>query len=115
MGFFKPDAGAHASAVTPSEAWTSYSDHLALSGQKLHPAIQVCGEIFSSLLDDRKTALGGSWFNVPNESTADAFLRRVKHDDPCLSVYEEYVAELKSRWDNAKEVSAADVAGKIAG
>lgn len=112
--FFKP-AASDTSSCDPSAAWASYSDHLALSGQKLHPVLNVAGEIFTNLLSERKQTLGGSWFNLPNESSADAFLRRVKKDDPCYEVYESYVSELKSKWESAKEIGADEVEKKIGG
>lgn len=111
--FFQPAAGADTSAVEPTEAWASYSDHLALTGTKLHPVMNQMGEVFSGLVSARKQALNGSWFNCPGESSADAFLRRLKSDDPCYPVYEEYVAELKAKWEAATEISEADAISKI--
>lgn len=111
--FWKSNEGLTASSVNPQEAWNRYMDHLALSGCKLHPIFVEGGSIFTELLAERKQNLNGSWFNVQgSESTADAFLRRVKKDDPCYSVYESYVAELKSKWENATEISSLDAVKK---
>ncbi|KAF4698576.1 hypothetical protein FOZ63_020770, partial [Perkinsus olseni] len=60
-----------------------------------------------------KPGLEGRWFQVKGESQADAFLRRLKADDLHRPVYEEYVAELKERWANRKELSEAEVMPKL--
>merc|ERR1712194_296641 len=116
--FFKPNESANqksdTSSVEPSVAWACFSDYLALSGKKMHPVVNQCAETFAGLLQERSVALEGSWFNIPGESSAEAFLRRLKKDDITYSVYAEYVAELKEKWASALEVSQSTVADKIA-
>ena len=53
-------------------------------------------------------------FNVPGESLGEAFLRRLKSNDPARAIYEEYVVELKERWgDSAQKLSAEQASKKI--
>jgi hypothetical protein len=108
--FFKPDSDNPAS---PAEAASNYLDHLTMTGRKLSPVFAVALVEFCKLLEARKASMGGCWFNVPGESQAQAFLRRVRSNDPLQPVFEEYVADLESRWASATEVSAADAATRI--
>merc|ERR1712194_992535 len=122
--FFKPNESANqksdTSSVEPSVAWACFSDYLALSGKKMHPVVNQCAETFAGLLQERSVALEGSWFNIPGESSGEAFLRRLKKDDITYSVYAEYVAELKENSETkvaadtiAKDVASGDLAARI--
>lgn len=97
--------------VSPTDAFQSLSASLPAGG--MPDAYKLVFEEFCNILEARQTGLGGSWFNAPGESQADAFLRRLKFNDRGREVYEEYVAELKGRWANATPVSAEEAAKRM--
>jgi len=45
---------------------------------------------------------------APGESTADAFMRRLRKADPAYAIYEAYAAEHKERWADAKAMTIAE-------
>lgn len=104
--FFKPSEQVEASAAEAAASWLS---HAAAIGRAPHPAYAEAVTSYFGLCEGRKSGLGGVWFAVAGETQADAFLRRLKADDPAKPVYEQYVAEMKARWaESGKELSAAD-------
>merc|ERR1719453_710078 len=109
--FYKPASGAETS---PEKAVNSYIDHLAVKGMKLHPAYAEGMSVFYSLLETRKPGLQGSWFALPGESQADAFMRRLKKSDPAYKIYAAYVEEMKEKWASAEVVPADKVEGMLA-
>merc|ERR1712107_974800 len=52
--------------------------------------------------------MGGSWFTAPGESSAEAFMRRLKKSDPAYAIYQAYAEEHAERWAEAKELSVAE-------
>ncbi|KAF8821349.1 hypothetical protein IE077_002127 [Cardiosporidium cionae] len=86
---------------SPRQAFTALLDHLALSGKRMQPGYATLMDIHTELLEKR----GSSWFTIPGESLADAFLRRLRIDDPSYFVYEVYITELKERFSNATEIN----------
>lgn len=112
--FFKPKSGSHV-VSSPAEAAQSYIAGLTAAGRTLPKAHEIAVAALGEVLESRKPGLDGNWFEAATmgESLGDAFLRRMKADDPARAVYEEYVAELKARWAEAKPVSAADAKTKI--
>jgi ABC-type amino acid transport substrate-binding protein len=52
----------------------------------------------------RKDGHDGRWFRASDEASVDAFLRRLRADDPAREVFERYAEELKARWASAKVV-----------
>jgi hypothetical protein len=105
--FFKPksDEG----EVSPIEAFRALMTHNRLSGRMFSPGYNQLLSVFHSVLESRKDGLNGRWFRAPTESTAEAFLRRLRSDDPARSVYEAYVGELSERWAGAKEIAPESV------
>ncbi len=112
--FFKAKSGAHV-VSSPAEAAANYIAGLNAAGRALPKAHEIAVAAFGDVCESRKPGLEGSWFEVMGESQADAFLRRLKPDDACRGVYEEYVSELKARWAEAKSVSLADAKTKVKG
>uniref|UniRef100_A0A0G4FDG4 Uncharacterized protein n=1 Tax=Chromera velia CCMP2878 TaxID=1169474 RepID=A0A0G4FDG4_9ALVE len=94
--FYLPSEGA-TSMATPSEANTALLDHLAMTGRRLNPSYANLMQIFADTVESR----GDPWLTAPGESVADAFLRRLKSDDPARPVFEAYVAELKAKFSNS--------------
>jgi hypothetical protein len=109
--FYKPAAGAETS---PSTAFDTLTDHLAVTGRRLPVGYAQGMSVFYNLLEDRKGGLQGSWFELPKETPADAFLRRLKKNDPASKIYKTYVAEMKERWASAEVVPADKVEAKLA-
>lgn len=95
--------------VDPLDAWNTWADHLRMTGRKVNPGYSQMLTVFHRTLASRKEGMKGRWFAASGESQAEAYLRRLKVDDPTRPVFETYVEELKERWNNAKEVSAEQV------
>ena len=106
--FFKPDSPVAAEA-DPLTAFNVWADHLRMTGRKMNPGYSQLLTVFHRTLGSRKEGLKGRWFAAPGESQADAYMRRLKADDPARQIFADYVAELKERWASAKEVPAANV------
>merc|ERR1711957_638167 len=47
-------------------------------------------------------------FTAPGESSADAFMRRLRTADPAYAIFEAYAAEHQERWDAATAMTMAD-------
>ncbi|EER00399.1 conserved hypothetical protein [Perkinsus marinus ATCC 50983] len=99
--------------VCPLDAFNTYMDYMKLTGRRFNPGYNQVLSIFYRTLESRKPGLEGRWFQVKGERQADAFLRRLKADDPHRPVYEEYVGELKDRVANKKELSEAEVTPRL--
>ena len=97
-------------AADPKEAAATYLSHVG--GKGLPTGYDSALSAFSSLLGERSASLGASsglgWFNVEGESLADAFLRRLKADDPQRAVFEEYAEELASKFSAESNASFKD-------
>ena len=105
--FFKPTSCA--AEIDPLAAFNSWADHLRMTGRKMNPGYSQILTVFHRTLAGRKEGLNGRWFSAVGETQTDAFLRRLKADDPARQIYVDYVAELNERWANAKEISADKV------
>jgi hypothetical protein len=95
--------------VDPLVGFNVWADHLRMTGRKMNPGYSQILTVFHRTLASRKEGLNGRWFAAPGESQADAFLRRLKADDPARQVYVDYVSEMTERWANAKEIPADKV------
>jgi hypothetical protein len=101
--FFKPSK-TEVCEVDPLSAFNMWADHLRMTGRKLNPGYSQILTVFHRTLGSRKEGMAGRWFTVPGESQAEAFLRRLKSDDPARQIYLDYVAELNERWSKATEI-----------
>ena len=72
---------------SPVESLNSYLNHVNMSGKRTPVLRNVMDEVFVELVESRKEVTGGSWFNAPDESFADAFMRRVSKFDPSREVH----------------------------
>jgi hypothetical protein len=106
--FFKPTKATDSEA-DPLAAFNVWADHLRMTGRKMNPGYSQILTVFHRTLASRKEGLNGRWFTAPGETQANAFLRRLKADDPARQIYVDYVAELNERWSSAKEISADKV------
>merc|ERR1712048_29410 len=84
------------------------ADYCTMSGRRFEPGYAGATEAFCQVLSSRKAGLGGSWFNVPGESTKDAFMRRLKKSDPSYAIFEAYAAEHGERWAAATSMTLAE-------
>jgi hypothetical protein len=110
--FFKPQTAADADAnaeVCPKEAWTNFMRHCRLTGRAVAPGEAELLGVFHDLLAARKEGHEGRWFRASDESTAEAFMRRLRRDDPTREIFEKYVEELQTRWSQAKPIGDAEV------
>jgi hypothetical protein len=97
----------------PVECFNALADHATMSGVKFEVGYASAFESFTEVLQSRKEGLGGCWLTAPGESTADAFMRRLKKADPAYAIYEAYVAEHKERWAEAKALTMAEAMAQM--
>jgi len=109
--FYKPAEAL--SMPDPTECVHSLADHASMSGVKFEVGYAAALEAFTEVLESRKEGLGGSWFTAPGESSASAFMRRLKVSDPAYAIYEAYVSEHAERWAAAKALSMADAVSQM--
>merc|ERR1712050_107693 len=89
----------------PVDCFHPLANHATMSGAKFEVGYGAAFEAFTEVLQSRKDGLGGCWLTAPGESTADAFMRRLRKADPAYAIYEAYAAEHKERWANAKALT----------
>lgn len=109
--FYKPAVSTEAS---PTTAVNSLIDHMALTGKKFAPAYAEGLTCFASVLETRRAGLAGSWFALPSETPATAFMRRLKKSDPAYKIYAAYVEEMTERWASAAVVPMDKVDAMLA-
>lgn len=100
-------------STDPVECFQSLADHVTMTGRRFEPGYAAALEAFCGVLSSRKDGLAGAWFNIPGESTRDAFLRRLKKSDPAYAIYEVYAAEHGERWAAATTMSVAEAVDAI--
>lgn len=84
-----------------------------MSGVKFEVGYTAMLESFTEILESRKEGLGGSWFTAPGESSADAFMRRLRTADPAHAIFQAYAEEHKERWEGAKAMSMAEAMNEM--
>merc|ERR1712039_896506 len=110
--FYKPSGDALA-LPGPKECLHALSDHAAMSGVRFEVGYAAALEAFTDVLESRKEGLGGRWFRAPGESTADAFMRRLKRSDPAFAIFEAYTEEHAERWAEAKALTVAEAVAQM--
>jgi len=110
--FYKP-AGDALPMPDPTACFHALADHATMSGVKFDVGYAAAFEGFAEVLESRKSGLGGCWFTVPGESTADAFMRRLRKADPAYAIFEAYAAEHKERWADAKALTLTEAAAEM--
>merc|ERR1711972_1250173 len=102
--FYKP-AGEALPMPDPKECFTSIANHASMTGRRFEVGYAAAFETFTDVLESRKEGLGGSWFTAPGESSADAFMRRLKKSDPAYEIYAAYAVEHAEKWAGAKALT----------
>merc|ERR1712179_322377 len=97
----------------PKECLHALSDHAAMSGVRFQVGYAAALEAFTDVLESRKEGLGGRWFRAPGESTADAFMRRLKRSDPAFAIFQAYAEEHAERWAEAKTMTVAEAIAEM--
>merc|ERR1712151_965947 len=92
----------------PVECFHSLADHATMSGVKFEVGYAAAFEAFTDVLESRKEGLGGCWLTAPGESTAAAFIRRLKTADPAYAIFAAYAAEHEEKWAAAKVLTMAE-------
>ncbi|XP_026193139.1 uncharacterized protein LOC34617378 [Cyclospora cayetanensis] len=88
----------------PREAFYKVMDHLTMTGKRMNPAYATLFDSFTDVLQQR----GDNWFCDEGECASQAFLRRLRSDDPMREVFCDYFEEMYSRFEAAKEVKPAE-------
>jgi len=109
--FFMPSEGYK--TADPVDSFNSLSGHLVSTGSVLPVGYLQTLNSFCNVLQTRKEGLGGAWFNLEGESPREAFMRRLKKDDPAYQIYEDYSREFVERWENAQEISKDEASNLI--
>jgi len=109
--FYKPAGGL--TMPDPVECFNSLADYATMTGRRFQPAYAEASVNFCQILESRKAGLGGQWLTAPNESTKDAFMRRLKADDPSQHIFAAYAEEWEQRWAEAKTVSVDEALGQM--
>merc|ERR1712048_1536045 len=110
--FYKPSGEALA-MPSPKECLHALTDHAAMSGVRFEVGYAAALEAFTDVLESRKEGLGGRWFRAPDESTADAFMRRLKRSDPAFAIFQAYTEEHAERWAEAKTLTVAEAVAQM--
>jgi len=84
-----------------------------MSGVKFEVGYAAAFEAFAEVLESRKEGLGGCWLTAPGESTASAFMRRLKKADPSYAIFEAYAAEHEEKWAAAKALTMAEALNEM--
>merc|ERR1712194_451056 len=92
----------------PKECFVALADHANMTGRRFEVGYAAVFEAFTEVLESRKEGLGGSWFTAPGESSADAFMRRLRTADPAHAIFQAYTEEHTERWEGAKAMSMAE-------
>merc|ERR1719343_669680 len=97
----------------PVECFHALADHATMSGMKFEVGYAAAFEAFTEILESRKEGLGGCWLTAPGESSASAFMRRLKKADPAYAIFEAYAAEHAEKWAAAKALTMADALSEM--
>lgn len=109
--FFMPKDGYK--TADPTESFNTLADHLVMKGSRLPVGYMGALDAFCRTLETRKEGLAGAWFNLEGESPREAFMRRLKKDDPAYNVYEEYNKEFVQRWQDAQQITREEAVDRI--
>ncbi|PHJ22258.1 hypothetical protein CSUI_003887 [Cystoisospora suis] len=96
----------------PMHAVHKLFNHLTLSSRGLNPVYAKLLETHAEILEQR----GPHWLTAPGggECLSQAFLRRLRTDDPAYSVYTEYFQEMYDKFSaEAKEVPANELSSRL--
>jgi len=102
--FYKP-AGEGLTTPDPMECFHTLADHVAMTGRRFQVGYSAVLEAFCGVLESRKEGLNGRWLTAPDESTSQAFMRRLRKADPAYEIYAAYAGEHAERWAGAKALS----------
>ncbi|KAL8271863.1 hypothetical protein Esti_004253 [Eimeria stiedai] len=106
--FYLPEAKAR-KVPRPTEAFHKLLDHLTLTGKRLNPSYATLFDSFADVLEQR----GEHWFCADGECASQAFLRRLRDDDPSRDVFCDYFEEMYCRFGSGKEISVSEVLEKM--
>lgn len=86
---------------SPRIAFNSMMDYLTITGRRLNPAYATLLEIHADLVESR----GEHWMQAPDESMAEAFVRRLGQETGELTnVFRAYADELAKRIDGRQRL-----------
>ncbi|ORM41848.1 uncharacterized protein BXIN_0575 [Babesia sp. Xinjiang] len=94
------NAAIEAPIPSPLECFHNMMEHYRISGLRINPTYATRAEHQTELIHQR----GPNWLKLPQETVMEAYLRRMRCDDPLRSAFEEYASELRERIAGATEV-----------
>lgn len=106
--FYLPEKHAR-NIPSPREAFHTIMDHLTMTGKRMNPAYATVFDCFTDVLEQR----GENWFCAEGECASQAFLRRLREDDPARDVFCDYFEEMYSRFSDAKEITPCEMLEKM--
>lgn len=86
--------------LSPMDGFYSLMDYLSLNGVKVNPSYSTRLQLKCNVIHQR----GPNWLKLPFERESDAFLRRLRYDDPLKPMFKEYLQELEERLRGAREL-----------
>ncbi|KAK2196982.1 ATP synthase [Babesia duncani] len=86
--------------VSPLECFHAIMEHHRLSNLKINPSFATRMEIMAQVMQER----GPNWLKTRNETAMEAFMRRMRSDDPLKEHFSEYISELQHRIANATPI-----------
>ncbi|GFE52990.1 hypothetical protein BaOVIS_003940 [Babesia ovis] len=94
------NAAIEAPTPSPLECFHNMMEHYRIMGMRINPTYATRTEHQNELIQQR----GPNWLKLPQETVMEAYLRRMRRDDPLRGEFEEYARELRERIAGAKEL-----------
>lgn len=88
------------SSFQPFDALYNFYCYLKQNNIQLNPTYSQLLHIVTEVLQER----GDYWLKTPNETIADAFLRRYNKDDSLFPTFVDYVNQMKEQFDKKIEI-----------
>lgn len=104
------NASVEAPLASPLECFHTIMEHYRLMGMRFNPSFATRFETQAEIMQQR----GPNWLKLKHETIMEAFLRRLRHDDPLKGEFEEYASQLRERIANATVVPVKEWEGAIA-
>ncbi|GIX61725.1 uncharacterized protein BcabD6B2_11600 [Babesia caballi] len=104
------NAAVDAPMASPLECFHNLMEHYRLIGMRINPSFATRAENQAELIHQR----GPNWLKLPHETAMEAYLRRMRRDDPLVAEFEDYARQLRERIAGAREVPRAEWESAIA-
>ncbi|GBE59302.1 hypothetical protein, conserved [Babesia ovata] len=104
------NAAVDAPMASPLECFHNMMEHYRILGMRINPSYATRVENQVELIQQR----GPNWLKLKNETVLEAYLRRMRRDDPLRAEFEDYAQQLRERIAVAKELPEEEWESAIA-